>query len=207
MLASLISFIKKYNERATIIGLGLGLVFFVGCGLYLQKRNSHEKEKPPPVEPIKIELLVEDKETSDDAKGSAAKTSTFFLEPSPAALLEQLADMENLQEDVAQAKLKHLRVLWSVYFFSIESIEEGLGLLLDISEDGFGAEVRGTVNSDDYPQLQELLPGDKLWVAGEIVGVDPSGTGTVYLNIEVLDFSEDGPPAATVEPVVTAEKE
>ncbi len=72
--------------------------------------------------------------------------------------------------------------------------------MLDISENGFGVEVRGNINSANYPQLNGLKTGDKIWVAGEIEAVDPSGTGTVYLNIELLDFTDDGPPAAKVEP-------
>jgi len=200
MLTRLVVFLKKHNERATIVGLCLGLIVFVGAGLYLQKKNSQIKVIPPLKEPTKIELEVKQNETNGKSKSTAKKTSSFFLRPSPAELLEQLSSMENLQENVAQSKLQHLRVLWPVYYFSIESIEGREALLLDNSEDGFGVEVRGDVNSTDYPNLNGLKTGDKIWVAGEIETVDPSGTGTVYLNIELLDFSDDGPPAATVEP-------
>ena len=206
MLTSLIRFLKKHNERATIIGLGLGLIVFVGCGLYLQRKNSKDKDLPPQRDVTKIELHVNPQKTSGKNTAISKRTSSFFLRPSPSELLEQLSNMENLQEDVAQSKLKHLRVLWAVYFFSVESVEAEESLLLDISEDGFGAQVRGRIKSIDYPQLKELQPGDKIWVAGEIIGVDPSGTGTVYLNVELLDFSDDGPPAATVEPPAGSEK-
>ena len=90
-------------------------------------------------------------------------------------------------------------MLWPVYYFSVEEAEGGESLLLDISEDGFGVEVRGNVNRADYPPLDGLKAGDKIWVAGEIEAVDPSGTGTVYLKIELLDFTDDGPPAVKVE--------
>jgi hypothetical protein len=199
MLNRLIDFLKKHNERATIVGLGLGLVVFVVAGIYLQKKNSQEKEIPPPKEPTKIELEIKPNETTGQSNSTTKKTSSYYLRPSPAELLEQLSSMENLQENVAQSKLQHLRVLWPVYYFSIESIEGRESLLLDISEDGFGVEVRGHVKSGNYPNLIGLKAGDKIWVAGEIESVDPSGTGTVYLNIELLDYTDAGPLAATVE--------
>ena len=200
MYIRLLNFLKKHNERATIVGLGIGLIVFVGLGIYLQKKNSQEKEAPPLRKPIKIELEVKQNKIPSKSNSTSKKTNSFFLKPSPAELLEQLSSMENLQESVAQSKLKHLRVLWQVYYFSVESVEGKDSLSLDISEDGFGVEVRGYITSADYPQLNGLKTGDKIWVAGEIEAVDPSGTGTVYLKIELLDFTEDGPPAAKVKP-------
>ena len=200
MLQKVLSFLKTHQERATIVGLGLGLVVFVGMGIYLQKSNSKEKETPPPKEPVKVELQVKAQSDASGKQGAPKKTSSFFLRPSPAELLDQLASMENLHDSVAQEKLQYLRVLWPVYFFSLELLEGGgETIVLDISEDGFGVAVQGSVQSVDYPQLAELKAGDKIWVAGEIAAVDPSGTGTVYLNIELLDFSDDGPPSAKVE--------
>lgn len=200
MLTRLVNFLKKHNERATIVGLGLGLIVFVGAGIYLQKKNRLEKEIPLVKQPTKIELELKSSKVTGKSKYTTKKTSSFYLRPSPAELLEQLSSMENLQESVAQSKFQHLRVLWSVYYFTVESVEGVESLLMDVSEDGFGVEVRGNVISADYPQLNGLNVGDKIWVAGEIEAVDPSGTGTVYLKIELLDFTVDGPPAAQVEP-------
>lgn len=206
MLTRLVNFIKKHNERATIAGLGVGLIVFVGLGIYLQKKNSQESEVPPEKEPTQIVLEVKQDKTSSKNNSTGKKTSSFLLRPSPSELLEQLSSMGNLQESVAQEKLQHLRVLWPVYYFSVEAVDSGESLLMDISEDGFGVEVRGRINSADYPQLNSLQSGDKVWVAGEIEAVDPSGTGTVYLKIELLDFTDDGPPAAIVEPVAVADE-
>ena len=195
MLEKILTFLKKHNERATVIGLGLGLVVFVVAGIYLQKKNSSEKEKPPKKEPVKVELRVKSLQATD-RQSSSKTTNSFFLRPTPAELLEQLAAMENLQENAAQKKLQYLRVLWPVYFFNLEQLPSGENIVLDISEDGFGVAVRGVVNSSEYPQLQDIKVGEKVWVAGEISAVDPSGTGTVHLNIELLDFSENGPSEA-----------
>ena len=197
MLKKIIPVLIKHRERAAMIGLGLGLVVFIGLGIYLQKTNSKEKQQIVEKAPVKVELHISP-QSQGDHQGAGKKTGSFFLRPSPAELLEQLSEMENLQEDVAQKKLQYLRVLWPVYFFSVEPGEKDSTLLLDISEDGFGVVVRGAVNPNVYPELQELAVGDKIWVAGEIAAVDPEGTGTVYLNIELLDFTEDGPPSAKI---------
>jgi len=198
MLEKIIHFLKKHQGRATAVGLGLGLVIFIGLGIHLQKSNSKEKLKKVEKSPIKVELKVKSSSGSVKQQGGAKKTNSFFLRPTPGELLEQLASMENLQEDVAQKKLQYLRVLWPVYFFTLEATEGGATIVLDISKDGFGVVVRGEVNSEQYPELGSIEVGDKIWVAGEIAAVDPSGTGTVYLNIELLDFTEDGPPSAQI---------
>ena len=205
MLTRLVNFLKNNSERATIVGLGLGLIIFVVLGIYLQKKNSKAKEIQPVKEPTQIVLEVKQDTGSSKKSTTSKKTSSFLLKPSPAELLEQLSSMENLQESVAQSKLQHLRVLWQVYYFSVEEVEGRESLSLDISEDGFGVEVRGNINSADYPQLNGMKIGDKIWVAGEIEAVDPSGTGTVYLKIALLDFTDDGPPAAKVEPPVATD--
>lgn len=198
MLEKVIHFLKKHQERATVIGLGLALAIFIGLGIYLQKSNSKEKTKKVEKSPVKIELKIKSPSGSKNQQGSAKKTNSFFLRPTPGELLEQLASMENLQEDVAQKKLQYLRVLWPVYFFALEQAEGGETIVLDISKDGFGVVVRGGIKSEQYPELSSIAPGDKVWVAGEIAAVDPSDTGTVYLNIELLDFTEDGPPSAKI---------
>ncbi len=83
--------------------------------------------------------------------------------------------------------------MWPVYFFSIMSQEEKVvTVLLDVSEDGFGVEVQSEIDTAVYPEIIELKEGDKFWIAGEILAVDPAGTGTVFLKMEHLRFSEDG---------------
>jgi hypothetical protein len=199
MLAQLVSFLKKHSERATIIGLGVGLIVFVVSGIYLQKKNSKDKEVPLVTEPTKVELNVEPSK-ANGSTSTAATTNSFFLRPSATELLEQLSTMDNLQEDVALSKFVSFRVLWPVFFFSVETLEGKETVILDISEDGFGAVVKGSVSSSTYPQLNEIKQGEKVWVAGEITAVDPAGTGTIFLDIELLDFTVDGPSSVKVVP-------
>lgn len=187
----MIDFLKKHSERAALIGLGVGFLFFVGGGLYMQKQNQQDK-KEVKVEPEikKVELKVRQGKGSSDGKNEAKtgpqNTSSFFLKPSPGELLEQLSSMETLREDVAQKKFISLRVLWPVFFFNIEELDTGITASFDVSEDGFGVVVKTEINLTAYPEINNLSPGDKIWLGGEIVGVDLSGTGTIILKTEHL---------------------
>ena len=186
-------FFNKHRERVTLIGVGLAFLIFVGGGIYLQKKNKKEKEPFVESAPKTVELKKTVSETKDGQTSSSKKSSSYFLKPSPDELLNQLASMEGLNENVTNAKFSGLRVMWPVYFFSIMSQEEKAAtVLLDVSEDGFGVEVQSEIDTAVYPEIIELKEGDKFWIAGEILAVDPAGTGTVFLKMEHLRFSEDG---------------
>jgi hypothetical protein len=196
----MIALIKKHKERAVLVGLGLAFLIFVGGGLYLQKKNMKKKMIQPKKETHKVELRVA--QSPDRSSGHGAKenrgdapqvSNAFFLKPSPGELLEELSSMENLREDVAQKKFMSLRVLWPVYFFSLEELDGKTIVHLDVSEDGFGVELRSEINLADFPEFNGLEPGKKLWVGGEIIGVDLSGTGMISLRAEHVNLSAEGP--------------
>lgn len=194
----MLALIKKHRERAALIGLGIGFLLLVGGGIYLQKQNRKAESDLHEVEIKKVELRARPGKSSSSKKEGektvSPSTSAFYLRPSPGELLEQLAGLTDLREDVAQKKFLKLRVIWPVYFFTAKEEADGRGSVqFDVSEDGFGVVVVGAINLDAYPELKELTPGMKLWVGGEIIGVDFSGTGTIHLNIEQVDLSPDGP--------------
>jgi hypothetical protein len=131
----------------------------------------------------------------------APQSASFSLKPSPDELLQQLTSLENFNEDVLAAKYSGLRVLWPGYFFVLQ-LKEGskATLVLDVAEDGFGVVIESEVDTTVYPQLRDLQPGKKLWIGGEIIAVDRSGTGTIYLRIEHLKFGDEPIPAASRQP-------
>ena len=89
--------------------------------------------------------------------------------------------------------------MWEVYFFSFEERENNIGTVqLDVSEDGFGVLVVCDADMDEFPEITEIERGKKIWVAGEILSVDPSGTGTIYLKTDYFRFTdiEEGEPVA-----------
>ena len=108
--------------------------------------------------------------------------------------------MENLNKDVVNSKFSYLRVLWPAFFFTLEQDEAGqTTLLLDVSEDGFGVQIQSEVDVGAFPQLLELTTGEKMWLGGEILAVDPNGTGTIYIKTEHISFGDE-PPLTLPEP-------
>lgn len=195
----MIAFVKKHKERAALVGMGIGFLLFVGGGIYLQKQNRRASEEIKEQEVKKVELTVRKSTSSpqQETEGAStqAVTSAFFLEPSPGELLEKLESLDNLREDVAKKTVLNLRIIWPVYFFSLDEQEGAATAVFDVSEDGFGITVQTMVDTARYPEIKELQPGEKLWLGGEIIGVDLSGVGTIYLKMEQLDLSPEGPLA------------
>lgn len=190
----MIDFLKKHKERVTLVGMGIAFLFFVVGGIYLQKKNRQEKEILPEVVPKTVELKVQKQGEDEKRIASVGKVASFFLKPSPDELLAELASMENLNKDVVNAKYSYLRVMWPAYFFILEKTEAGKAtVLLDVSEDGFGVIIRSEIETVSHPQLLELAEGEKVWIAGEILAVDLSGTGTIYLETEHITIGGDPP--------------
>jgi uncharacterized protein YneF (UPF0154 family) len=194
-LISVLELIKKHKERVALIGMGIAFLIFIGGGMYLQKNRKLEKEPPAAARSVRMELNKEQKAKEGlQPRQSTPATTAYFLKPSPDELLEQLASMENLTEDAIDEKFTQLSVLWPAYFFTLRETEDGRkGILLDVSEDGFGVVIDSEVDLNLYPQLRELAGGEKIWIGGKILAVDPAGTGTIYLETEQLRIGEDPP--------------
>jgi hypothetical protein len=199
VLVIVIEFIKKYKERVALVSVGLAFIFFIAGGIYLQKQNKREK-KPIEVSPIVVDIKSEQKEIGEKSTELIGTNISYFIKPSPEELLEQLASMENLNEDVVEAKYSQLPVLWPGYFFAVQQRENNqTSLLLDVSEDGFGVVLESEVDLALYPQLRELERGQKIWIGGKILAIDPAGTGTIYLETEELRFDPEAPFSAKPE--------
>ena len=191
----MIEFLKKHKERVSLLGVVLAfLLFFIGGGTYIQKHNKRAKEPSISAFPISVELKPQQTAKGQTVTEPTAASTTYFLKPSPDELLEQLASMENLNEDIIDKKFLKLSVLWPAYFFSLRTTDEGRKtLLLDVSEDGFGVIIQTEVDLQRYPKLKELASGEKIWIGGQILAVDPAGTGTIYLKTEQLSVGSEAP--------------
>lgn len=197
-LTDLAKYLGKHRDRIALIGLFLGLIVFIGVGLFLQKsgRNETDDTVEPLEKPKKI-VLKSREGNNGTGKSSTLQTATYFLRPSADELLKELASMQNLNDTVINAKFSGLRVLWPVYFFNLEELHEPEGdkkiLLADVSPDGFGVMIRSEVKTLEFPAIGALDEGQKIWIGGEILAVDPEGTGLVYLDVEYITVGE--PPA------------
>ena len=113
--------------------------------------------------------------------------------------MEMIANLDSLDESVATKKFSGLPVMWAVYYFSVVNKKDNIVTVqLDVSEDGFGVIVMCDVDISEYPQIAEIESGKKIWVAGEITAVDPSGTGTVYLKTDYVRFTDQAEPLLPV---------
>ena len=196
----MIEFLKKHKERVSLLGVVLAFLLFIGGGMYLQKHKNRENEPLLPAFPISVELKPQQMTKGQRVTEPTAATTTYFLKPSPDELLEQLASMEYLNEDIIDKKFLNLSVLWPVYFFSLRTTDDGRKtLLLDVSEDGFGVAIQSEVDLQRYPKLKELSSGEKIWIGGQILAVDPAGTGIIYLKTEQLSVGSEAPLSAVAQ--------
>jgi hypothetical protein len=189
-----IDFIRKHKERVALIGVVAAFLIFIVGGIYLQKNNKREREILPVAAPVTVQLKTKKTDDSHSATKPLAANTTYFLKPSPEELFEQLAAMENLNADVINEKISQMPVLWPAYFFALRPGEDGrMVVVLDVSEDGFGVVLKSAVDLGLYPQLLDLVRGEKIWIGGKILAVDPAGTGTVYLETDQLRIGDEPP--------------
>lgn len=192
----MIEFIQKHKERVALVGVGLLFLLCIGVGIYWQHNNQREKDPLSEAVGMRVQLKTEQPEQTEKEQSPAepaTANTTYFLKPSPEELLEQLVSMQNLNPEVIDEKFAQLPVLWPAYFFTLRQADGRTSLLLDVSEDGFGVVLESEVELTVYPRLQELTGGEKIWIGGKILAVDPAGTGTIYLKTEKLRFSAETP--------------
>lgn len=191
-------FLKRSRSKVVLLGVGFVSLLVVGGTLYFQK--SHRTESEQSAVPQAVDLKIGQEQARDE--GEKVQQASFFLRPLPDELLQQLASLENLNDNAVDTKFIGLRVLWPVFYFTSQDAGGGKStLLLDVAEDGFGVLIESEVDAAAYPALNTLQAGQKIWIGGEILAVDPSGTGTIHLKTEHLQFNEEQPfPAGQPQP-------
>ncbi len=192
-------FVKKYRERIVLLFVVGTFFFLVGGGVYLQRQNKSQLKSDVKSVSPDVELRIPQKTGSQSRDIAAPVPAGFYLKPLPGELMEQIADLGAVDEKVATGKFSGLPVMWSGYFFSLRKNEDNITTVqLDVSEDGFGVIIICDVDMVEYPDMGEIENGKEIWVAGEILAVDPSGTGTIYLKTDYFRFTEpvEAEPAA-----------
>ncbi len=176
------------------------IIILGGIGSLLNSNSDTQKDTSAEAAPKKIEIPVEKKESPQNMnkQGEAPpKPETFYIEPRPGQLLEAIEGLDPVALDEQSQKLPGLKVMWPLYFFKIEEDEnKNTFLYLDVSESGFGITVVCDADVNRYPQLNKANSGDLIWVAGEIVGLDATGTGQFHIKTEQIRFggTKDEPP-------------
>ena len=141
-----------------------------------------------------------EQQTGDYQSGkeeTSSITQTFFLHPGPEEILAKLEDMSFQELSKEARELPGLKVMWPAYFFSINTVENSTAeVLFDASKDGFGALIQTHIDTRTYPEILNLTRGTKIWLAGEIRGIDPTGTGQFELSTEHVRFDDYHPPVS-----------
>jgi hypothetical protein len=119
-----------------------------------------------------------------------SKISAFAREPAPVEVIRKLEAMNAYERKTEEKKLLELQVIWPLYFFSLAKRErDTASVMLDASETGFGVIVASEISLKKYPAISTAQPGDKIWLAGKIAGVDTHGTGQITLVTEYVGFT------------------
>lgn len=196
----MIVFFRKYWERIVLLLVTVIFFLFVSIGIYLQGEDKRDSGPVNEMSQKNIEVKRPEQTEDQSRDTTIARADAFYLKPLPGELLEQIANLDSLDEKVATGKFSGLPVMWSGYFFSLKKHEDNSTTVqLDVSEDGFGVIIICDADVKEYPEITEIESGKKIWVAGEILAVDPSGTGTIYLKTDYFSFTEpeEVAPAAT----------
>lgn len=142
--------------------------------------------------------LPADRQSSKKQSDKTAATlsrSTFYLQPGPEEILSKLENLSYQEFSKEAEDLPGLKVMWPAYFFAIKEVEKNMAeVIFDADKNGFGALIQTEIDTNLYPEILNLARGTKLWLAGEISGVDPSGTGQFELATEHVRFDDYQPP-------------
>ena len=202
----MIDWVKRNKELLLpLVGAGLFLIVLGGLGVFFQGRGTGKDDKKEELTIVdRVEIAPENNKNNQSQRNgqdSKPETQVFFVEPSASEILDKIEGLDPIALDEKAKEFPGLKIMWPLYFFKMEQLETGERLLfLDVAEDGCGISVVCDVDIKKYPQINEVQEGELLWIAGEIVGLDPEGTGQFQIKTEQIRFggTKDKPPTAPV---------
>jgi hypothetical protein len=185
--------LREKREMIAVVLAMLLILISIILGLLIRQSNSNGTDDPKPGPPERVRMDVDSKQGGEGSAQQTTKktTASFFLKPSPGEVLDIIKELGDAELPVANQKYTGLRVMWPVYFFQILSQESDRArVLLDVTEDGFGVTIETEIDITQFPEILETERGRKIWVAGEIQGVDITGTGRILMLTEEVRFQE-----------------
>ncbi len=188
-------FRKNKDWLIPLVGILFLLFSLIFLGIYFQKKNNdssaHEKELIYVAESTEI-VSQKGKENKKQVYPGVAASNVFFLKPDAEEIIDYISSLSPVEVDEEIGRLPGLRVMWPLYFFRVvDTKEENVQVLFDVSEDGFGVMVSTEIDVAKYPELKQMKEKDVIWIAGEIIGVVPGGTGKIVLRTEQARFGGD----------------
>lgn len=187
--------IKKHKDRVLAASILLFFVLLVAfSSLFFSGKKNEESDTQVADEVTQIDISTPQETAKEDSAKPSPKSTSFFLRPTANELLEQLSDLKYHEFKKEMKELPGLRVMWPAYFFSSEMTDPThIKLILDTSEDGFGVVLVTEINTGEHPEIVSLEKGQKIWLAAEIIGVDPTGTGQILLATEHIRLGDYDP--------------
>lgn len=167
---------EKKKEMMIIGGLLFTVVilFFAAVLWRGHERDGGSRQMP---EPVSVKIPATGK--------NSGSPSTFLLKPGPGELLTAITTISEAELPVDLTQYEQAKVLWPVYFFRIREINGKTALaMFDSGADGFGVSVQAEIDIAAFPEIKRIQPGQRVWLAGEIVGVDAAGTGSVRIKAD-----------------------
>lgn len=190
------------RNREWLITVAVFSVFLIILLIYTFFFRSNTKHNKQQTKQQTAYTIPADQRSESNTRSSGGKTPqspSFLLHPKPTELLEKLEGLSSTKFNQKADELPGLKVMWPAYFFSAKEIQGNTAdVILDASEDGFGVLLLTQIDTTIYPEIMSLERGTKIWLAGEITGVDPSGTGRIVLTTEHVIFDDYTPPISSV---------
>jgi len=188
---------EKLREKRDMIIVVLTVIIvllLIVIGTRMQKdhgmRQRAEEEALRPPEKVTFTPKNQAGEGGQRPHKSTTATS-YFLRPSPEEMLTLIRELGQAQLPQQNQKYAGFSVMWPCYFFQVQKEEGGRAtVLFDVSEDGFGATIVTDIDTTRFPEILLTERGKKVWLAGEIIGVDPTGTGTIQILSDEIRFEE-----------------
>lgn len=187
---------EKLREKRDVIIVVLiivAILFSIIIGMRMQKGYSARKHaEEQSRNPEKVQLNSSDQTIAGSENVERKPSASFFLKPSPDEVLSLIKEVGAGKLPPANQEYTGLRVMWPAYFFQVLQQQSNRAtLLLDVSEDGFGVTIETEIDTTRFPAILSTEPGTKLWIAGEILGVDATGTGTIHMLAEEVRFQDN----------------
>jgi len=187
--------LKNREWLITVAVFSVFLIILLIYTLFFKSSTNHNTQQTKQQTTYTIPADQRQESNSGSSNSKALQSSSFLLHPGPAELLEKLEGLSHSEFNQETRELPGLKVMWPAYFFSIKEIKDNIAeVILDASEDGFGVLLLTQIDTTTYPEIMSLERGTKIWLAGEITGVDPSGTGQIILATEHMRFDDYSPP-------------
>jgi len=185
----------KRKELLTLIAVLLGFaILLTVASIYF--RDRHVTKKDEPKEEIQvvegtISRQTAEQEAEPEKTSETIGSTAFFIKPSAAEMLTALQESDPYAPQQLPEDSPPLKVMWPGYFFSFEQQDDGTTIVqLDVDESGFGVVLLCTLSLSEFPEIQNLEQGEKVWVAGIVTSIDMEGTGTVHIDAEHIRYEE-----------------